>query len=111
MTNCIFCKIVSGELPSTKVYQDSEFVAFNDMNPKAPVHVLVVPRRHIASVNELGDADAGFVGRLVLVAKAIAGKLGVDPAYQLKVYVGKDAGQTVGHLHIHMLGGWSEPQA
>ena len=110
MPDCIFCKIISGEIPSTKVYEDGEFIAFNDINPKAPVHVLVVPKKHVASVNELNEADKGLAGGLMLVAKVVAQKLGIDTAYQLKVYVGKDAGQRGYHLHMHILGGWDQPQ-
>lgn len=106
---CIFCQIIRGELPSTQVYQDDEFVAFADIHPKAPVHVLVVPKEHIESVNQLKDGE--LAGKWLLTARAVAHKLGIGKAYQLKLYVGAEAGQTVGHLHLHVLGGFGVPQS
>ena len=110
MPKCIFCQIVKRQLPSQIVDEDEEFVVFRDINPKAPVHVLVVPKRHIGSVNELTTTEADLAGRWVLMAKKVAEKLGIGRAYQLKVAVGREAGQTVEHLHLHILGGWKEPQ-
>lgn len=106
MPECIFCKIINKQLPSKLIYEDEEFVAFDDINPKAPVHVLVVPKKHIESINGLTEADEGLAGRLLLTAKKVAGKLGIVAAYKLKIYVGAGAGQTVWHLHVHMLGGF-----
>ena len=108
MSDCIFCKIINKQLPSEIVYEDDEFVAFKDIKPKAPVHVLVVAKEHIESVNKL--ADEALAGRWILTAKKVAQDLGIGEAYRLKVYVGEKAGQTVWHLHLHILGGWKEPQ-
>ena len=104
MPDCIFCKIIKGEVPSAKAYEDDEFVAFADIHPKAPVHVLVVPKEHIESVNRLENEQ--LAGKWLLTARAVAHKLGIGRAYQLKVHVGKEAGQEVDHVHMHVLGGW-----
>ncbi len=104
--NCIFCKIVAGEIPAKIVREDEETVAFRDIDPKAPVHVLVIPRRHIASVNALEASDAELVGRLYLAAKEVAKSEGVaDGGYRLVMNTGPDAGQSVDHIHLHVLGG------
>lgn len=104
--DCIFCRIARGEIPAKVVREDEETVAFRDIDPKAPTHVLVVPRRHIASVNDLGEADAELVGRLYLAAKEVARDEGLaDAGYRLVMNTGPDAGQTVDHIHLHVLGG------
>lgn len=106
VANCIFCRIAAGQIPSTVVHSDADIVAFRDIDPKAPVHVLVIPRRHIASVNELEPADADLVGRMVLVAKSIADADGIArPGYRLVMNTGPDGGQSVSHLHLHVMGG------
>jgi histidine triad (HIT) family protein len=106
MNDCIFCRIAEGAIPATIVHSDAEIVAFRDIDPKAPTHVLVIPRRHIDSVNELDADDAALVGRLVLAAKAIARADGIaEPGYRLVLNTGPDGGQSVGHLHLHVLGG------
>jgi len=106
MSDCIFCKLASGEIPTTVVYQDEEVFAFNDMSPQAPVHVLIIPKKHIASVAELADTDAGLIGRMFTVARDIAVKLGIaENGYRLVVNTGNDGGQSVKHLHAHLLGG------
>lgn len=110
MPECIFCQIVKRQLPSQIVAEDAEFVVFRDINPKASVHMLVVPKKHIGSVNELTTTEVDLAGRWVLMAKKVAEKLGIGRAYQIKVAVGKGAGQTVEHLHMHVLGGWDKPQ-
>lgn len=110
MPECIFCQIVKRQLPSQIVDEDEEFVVFQDINPKAPVHVLAVPKRHIGSVNELTTAEVDLAGKWVLTAKKVAEKLGIGKAYQMKIAVGREAGQTVDHLHMHVLGGWDKPQ-
>lgn len=103
---CIFCKIASGEIPSDIIYQDEEFIAFRDIQPQAPVHVLVIPREHISSISDLTDAQASFTGRLILVAKRIAEKEGVEEnGYRLVINCGAEGGQVVPHLHLHILGG------
>jgi histidine triad (HIT) family protein len=106
---CIFCKIVNKELPSEIVYEDDEILAFKDINPKAPVHVLIIPKKHIGSVNELKKEDKDLIGNLVLVAKNMAEKTEINKiGYKLCFNVGKGAGQMVDHVHLHLLGGWTE---
>ncbi len=106
MNDCIFCRIAEGAIPATIVYSDTEIVAFRDVDPKAPTHVLVIPRRHIDSVNELDPDDAALVGRLVLAGKAVAAADGIaEPGYRLVLNTGPDGGQSVAHLHLHVLGG------
>lgn len=106
MSECIFCKIAAGEIPSNKVYEDELVCAFHDVDPQAPVHVLIVPKRHIQSVNALTDADAALMGRIFEAARTIATALGVsDAGYRLVVNTGEDGGQSVKHLHVHLLGG------
>src|SRR5438128_1725357 len=103
MSDCLFCKIVEGKIPSESVHSDDLCYAFNDISPKAPVHVLIVPRRHIPSVAELDDA--ALCGHLVMTAASIAKKLGIDDGYRLVSNRGEKAGQSVFHLHWHLLGG------
>jgi len=104
--DCIFCRIVSGEIPSEKVYEDDLVTAFKDINPAAPVHVLVVPRRHIPSLAHVEESDAGLLGRLLVTFSKIAVSQGLDRrGYRLVVNTGDDGGQTVGHIHFHLLGG------
>ncbi|MBQ1546661.1 MAG: histidine triad nucleotide-binding protein [Clostridia bacterium] len=105
--DCIFCEIIKGNIPSTKVYEDEFVTAFNDLNPVTPVHVLIVPKKHIASVDDLNEEDAELVGRVFVAAKAIAAKLGLENGYRIINNCGEDAGQTVKHLHFHLLGGRS----
>jgi len=104
--DCIFCKIVSKELPADLVFEDDELIAFNDISPQAPVHLLVVPKAHIATVNDLGEDHAGLVGRMVLRAQALAQARGIDESgYRLILNCNADGGQTVFHIHLHLLGG------
>lgn len=104
--DCVFCAIGSGAIGASKRYEDDDLLAFDDLHPKAPTHVLVVPRRHIPSVRELTDADAALVGRLVLAARAIAERVGIaEGGYKLIVNCGRDGGQVIPHLHVHLLGG------
>ena len=104
--DCLFCKIANGEMSTTFRRQDGDLVAFDDIHPKAPTHVLVVPKRHIESVNALTPADASLVGQLVLAARAIAAETGIaERGYKLVVNCGKEGGQVVPHLHLHLLGG------
>ncbi len=103
---CIFCKIGRGELDADVVHRTDDVVAFRDIDPKAPVHVLVIPRRHIASVNDLGADDADLVGALYMAAQRVAAEEGVaDSGYRLVMNVGDDGGQAVHHIHLHLLGG------
>jgi len=112
MKDCIFCKIVDKELSSRIIYEDNKFIAFKDVNPKAPVHLLIIPKKHIPSVNHIEPQDADLVGKLILVAQKIAKKEGVsESGYRLIFNIGKNAGQTVDHLHLHLLGGKKLPWA
>ncbi len=103
MEDCIFCKIINNELPSTKVYEDDDVLAFRDINPVAKTHVLVIPKKHISSLNELNDSE--LAGKLLLVVPKIAQKLGVGNDYRTVINTGAGVGQTVFHIHIHILGG------
>jgi len=105
--NCLFCKIAGGEIPADIVHQDDLVLAFRDINAKAPTHVLLIPRRHIASAAELGAQDAEMLGRLFSVAAQVARDAGVERGYRLVSNVGAGAGQSVPHLHFHLLGGRS----
>lgn len=104
--NCIFCKIATGEIDSEIVYQTDQVVAFRDLNPQAPTHILIIPRRHIATINELAETDTDVVGRLYLAAKQIAADEGLaEPGYRVVMNCNAGAGQSVFHVHLHLLGG------
>jgi histidine triad (HIT) family protein len=103
--SCLFCKIASGEIPSTAVYQDHRAYAFADINPRAPVHVLIVPREHIDSLAEASADEGALLGHLFWVAAEIARNKGLAKGYRVVVNTGEDGGQTVDHLHLHLLGG------
>ena len=104
--DCLFCKIIEGQIPGAIVYQDERLVAFKDINPQAPMHVLIVPRRHIASLNDLKPDDDGLVGEMVRRAAALAAEHGhADRGYRTVFNCNADAGQTVFHIHLHILGG------
>ncbi|MCW2667972.1 MAG: hypothetical protein JWN57_2934 [Frankiales bacterium] len=103
--SCLFCKIVAGELPSTLVHEDERTVAFRDLHPAAPTHVLVVPRDHHADLAAVSAADPGLVADLVAAAVEVARKEGLDGGHRLVVNTGADGGQTVFHVHLHVLGG------
>ncbi len=103
--SCLFCKIVEGQIPSTAVYQDELVYAFADVNPKAPVHVLVVPREHIGSLDEAGQDKRALLGHLLWAAAEIACQKGLAKGYRVVVNTGQDGGQTVDHLHLHLMGG------
>ena len=103
---CLFCRIANGEIPAKKVYEDDDVVAFNDINPQAPTHVLVIPRHHIASLDDLTESDAGTVGTLMVRAAKIAHTLHLhSDGYRVVVNNGESAGQSVFHIHVHVLGG------
>lgn len=102
--DCIFCKIIKGEIPKAKVFENDSFVAFNDINPKASVHILVIPKKHIESVKDLKDNDKELVGELILTAQKIAKEKNLE-GYRLVVNVGRGGGQIVDHLHLHLLSG------
>ncbi len=103
--DCLFCKIISGEIPATRVYEDDAVVAIRDINPQAPTHLLLMPVAHIASAAELTERDAPLLGRLFAVAADLARAEGLDGGWRLVSNVGPDGGQTVDHLHVHLLGG------
>lgn len=103
---CVFCRIAAHELPAVTVHEDDDTIAFRDLDPRAPVHVLIIPKRHIGSVNDVGAAEAALIGHLFMVARTIAAATGVaDSGYRLVMNTGPDAGQSVGHAHLHLLGG------
>ncbi len=104
MENCIFCKIANGEIPSTKVYEDEAVLAFKDINPAAPVHILVIPKKHIESVMGLTEADGELIAHIFKVIRTIADEQGLDNGFRLVSNVGEDGGQSVKHLHFHILG-------
>lgn len=106
MTDCLFCKMISGEIKPDVVYEDETVLAFRDINPQAPTHVLVVPKRHVSTINDLVPEDAELVGRLYLAAKAVARAEGIaERGYRTVMNCNAEAGQSVFHLHLHVLGG------
>jgi histidine triad (HIT) family protein len=106
MTDCLFCKIVAGEIPADRVYEDEHVVGFRDINPQAPTHVLLIPKRHVATLNDAGESDREALGALLLAARAVAADEGLaESGYRLVVNTMKDAGQVVFHVHLHLLGG------
>ena len=106
MSDCLFCKLVAGEIPAKIVFKDEHLVAFQDINPQAPMHVLIVPRRHVATLNDLSDTDDALVGEMVRRAAAIASEQGyAQRGYRTVFNCNADAGQTVFHIHLHVLGG------
>ena len=108
MSNCLFCKIITRDIPASIVYEDDHVLAFNDISPQGPTHVLLVPKRHIASLNELQPSDDAIVGELVRRAAAIAKERGIDAGgYRTVFNTNGDAGQTVFHIHLHLIGGRS----
>lgn len=106
MSNCLFCRIAAGEIPAKLIYQDEDVLAFHDINPQAPLHALIIPRKHIATINDLQADDAALVGKLFLVAKQIAAEQGYDEdGYRVVMNCGVQAGQSVFHIHLHLLAG------
>lgn len=105
MEDCIFCKIIAGEIPSAKVYEDEHVYAFRDINPQAPTHILVVPKEHIGSAAELTEENSAAAARCLVAAAKIAEREALTGGYRIVSNVGSDAGQTVKHLHFHILGG------
>ena len=107
MSECIFCKIIAGDIPSTKVYQDEAVTAFRDINPVAPIHILIIPNRHILSVNDLEAEDKNMMGHLFTAARIIADQEGIsESGYRLTVNTGPHSGQEVFHIHMHLMGGY-----
>lgn len=105
MSDCIFCKIIAGEIPSTKVYEDDRCLAFKDLDPKAPIHILVVPKVHIQSVDAITPENSGEAAHILETIPGIMKALGVTTGYRVITNIGADAGQTVPHLHFHVLAG------
>jgi histidine triad (HIT) family protein len=103
--DCIFCKIVSGQIPSKKVMEDGEVFAFHDIDPKAPVHILLIPKKHVTSMAHADAGDEALLGRLLLAAAEAARTQGLDKGYRVAISTGPEGGQTVDHLHVHLLGG------
>ena len=103
---CLFCKIIDKELPATLIYEDEKVVAFNDINPQAPVHVLIIPRQHIATVNDLQPENQNLMGHMFAIAKKLASQLNIaQSGYRIVTNCNTDGGQAVYHLHLHLLGG------
>ena len=110
MSDCLFCKISEGSIPSDKVYESDTLFAINDINPQAPTHILIIPKKHIVSIAELADDDVPLLGRMMAVAKHVAQELGLaQNGYRLIINNGPDGGQVVMHLHMHLLGGRKLP--
>lgn len=106
MPECLFCKIASGEIPTDKVFEDYDVIAFNDINPQAPTHVLIIPRKHIATTNDIDLEDEAILGKLISTAAKIAKDRGIDSSgYRIVMNCNADAGQMVFHIHLHLLGG------
>jgi histidine triad (HIT) family protein len=106
MADCLFCNIASGKIPAEKVYEDDDAVAFRDISPQAPTHILIIPRKHIETLNDLGEGDATLIGKLILVARKLADSEGIsESGYRTVFNCNQDAGQAVFHIHLHLLGG------
>lgn len=106
MSDCLFCKIIEGAIPSEKIYEDDNFLAFRDINPQSPVHVLVVPKRHVEKLSDCGEGDEELLSGLMLTANRVAKELGIHQSgYRVAINSGKEGGQVVFHLHLHLMGG------
>ena len=103
--NCLFCKIVAGQIPSKKVYEDEHVFAFHDIHPWAPVHILIIPKQHIVSMAEVGDEHAGLLGRMMALSPRLMRELGVTNGFRHVINTGRDGHQEVMHLHMHVMGG------
>jgi len=106
MTDCIFCKIIEGTVPSKKIYEDEDMIAFNDIHPAAPVHVLIVPKKHITNLDGSRDEDLELLGKIQRVAAKLAKELKINDAFKVHTVNGEKAGQTIFHLHYHLQGGY-----
>jgi len=109
--NCIFCKIIAGQIPARKAYEDEDILAFHDINPWAPVHVLLIPKRHIATMAHVTDEDQAVLGRMMRLAPKLMAELGVSNGFRQVINTGPDGGQEVYHVHMHVMGGprpWSK---
>ncbi len=103
--NCLFCKIVAGQIPARKVYEDDDLIAFHDIHPWAPVHILLVPKTHVDSMVEVGDEHQALLGKMMVLSPRLMADLGVDNGFRHVVNTGRDGGQEVMHLHMHVMGG------
>lgn len=111
MKDCIFCKIAKGETDSDKVYEDEDVMAFHDINPQAPVHILIIPKKHIKNLSDAEEKDLEVLGKIQLAAKKLAEEFEISKAFRLVAANGSDAGQSVFHLHYHLKGGWGKKKA
>jgi len=109
MSDCLFCKIARGEIPCRKVYEDDEVLAFHDINPVAPVHFMLVPKLHLATLDDAGDEHAALLGKMLLLAPRLAKEQGLDNGFRTVINTGKGGGQEIFHLHIHVIGGGNIP--
>jgi histidine triad (HIT) family protein len=109
MSDCLFCKIVRGEIPCTKVYEDDEVLAFHDINPVAPVHFMLIPKLHLASLADAENSHSALLGRMLLLAPKLAKEQGLDAGFRTVINTGRGGGQEVFHLHIHVIGGGNIP--
>lgn len=109
MSECLFCKIVRGEIPCRKVYEDEEVLAFHDINPVAPIHFMIVPKSHLVSLAEADERHADMLGKLMLLAPQLAKQQGLDNGFRTVINTGKGGGQEIFHLHIHIIGGGNIP--
>jgi histidine triad (HIT) family protein len=105
MTDCIFCRIAKGEIPSAKIYEDEDVLAFKDIHPQAPVHFLIIPKRHIASLADVVPEDSGLLGRMLGLAPKLAAEQGLNEGFRTIINTGRVGGQEVYHLHLHVVGG------
>ena len=105
MSDCLFCKISKGEIPSKRVFEDDDLIAIEDIQPQAPVHLLVIPRRHIASLNDASEEDQALLGKIVLTCRRLAAQRDISAGYRVVNNCGSPAGQSVFHIHFHLLGG------
>lgn len=109
MDNCLFCKIARGDIPCRKIYEDEELLAFHDINPVAPVHFMLVPKLHLASLNEAAEEHTALLGRMLLLAPKLAREQGLENGFRTVINTGKGGGQEIFHLHIHIIGGGHIP--
>jgi histidine triad (HIT) family protein len=109
MSDCIFCKIVRGEIPSKKVYEDADMYAFHDINPVAPVHFMVIPKLHMASLADADESHTALLGKMLVLAPKLARQLGLDNGFRTVINTGRGGGQEVFHLHMHIIGGGMIP--
>ncbi len=110
MDNCIFCKIINKEIPSDFVYEDNDLIVIKDRAPKAPIHMLIIPKEHVANLDDVNEDNSGILIKILLRAKQIASEHGISGKYKIVTNVGEMAGQTVFHMHFHLLGGWNSKE-